>query len=144
MLTILQMLPDFHRSKAFFFLICHFFFFQTNNNNNNYPRGDSQVAVAQDSILAPVNGNANLTCQLVGSAARQLRIKWVRSDGRSLPVNSYENRGELFIQNVQQSDGGPYSCQALDSNGRIVFTTRTTLTISSKSEILSIMFISLH
>ena len=109
--------------------------FQNSDNNNNYPRGDSQVAVAQDSILAPVNGNANLTCQLVGSAARQLRIKWVRSDGRSLPVNSYENRGELFIQNVQQSDGGPYSCQALDSNGRIVFTTRTTLTISSKSEI---------
>ena len=102
------------------------------------------MAVAQDSILAPVNGNANLTCQLVGSAARQLRIKWVRSDGRSLPVNSYENRGELFIQNVQQSDGGPYSCQALDSNGRIVFTTTTTLTISSKSEILPIMFFSLH
>ena len=42
--------------------ICLFFLFQT---NDNHPRGDSQVAVPQDSILAPVNGNANLTCQLI-------------------------------------------------------------------------------
>ena len=69
----------------------------------------------------------------MGNAAGELRVKWVRSDGRSLPVNCYQNKGELFIQNVQQSDGGPYSCQALDANGRIIFIATTTLTISSKS-----------
>ena len=27
-------------------------------------------------------------------------VRWIRMDGQSLPSNSYENNGELFIQNV--------------------------------------------
>ena len=99
----------------------------------NYP---NEVLV-QDSVLAPVNGNARLSCQVVGNA-QGLSVKWVRTDGRELSQNAYQLNGELFIQNVQQSDGGPYGCQALDPNGRVIFTANTILRISSKSSIINI------
>ena len=91
----------------------------------------------EESILAPINGDTRLSCELRGNAASDLRIKWVRPDGRPLSENSYESRGELLIQNVQQSDGGPYNCQIFDSNGRIVFTAKTNLIISSKESFLN-------
>ena len=53
-------------------------------------------------------------------------------DRQSLPSNSYENNGELFIQNVKPSDGGRYGCQALDPNGRVIYTAITNLVISCK------------
>ena len=59
-----------------------------------------------DGILG---GNARLTCQIIGSASRNLRVQWVRMNGQPLPTNSYENNGELFIQNVQTLDGGRYT-----------------------------------
>ena len=55
----------------------------------------------EESILAPINGDTRLSCELRGNAASDLRIKWVRPDGRPLSENSYESRGELLIQNVQ-------------------------------------------
>ena len=59
-------------------------------------------------------------------------VRWIRMDGQSLPSNSYENNGELFIQNVKPSDGGRYGCQALDPNGRVIYTAITNLVISCK------------
>ena len=82
-----------------------------------------------DGILG---GNARLTCQIIGSASRNLRVQWVRMNGQPLPTNSYENNGELFIQNVQTLDGGRYGCQALDPNGRVIYTAVTNLVISCK------------
>ena len=59
-------------------------------------------------------------------------VRWIRMDRQSLPSNSYENNGELFIQNVKPSDGGRYGCQALDPNGRVIYTAITNLVISCK------------
>lgn len=94
------------------------------------PNPSSNEVIVQDSVMTPVNGNARLTCQIVGNV-QGMRVQWIRMDGRELPVNSYENRGELFIQNVQPMDGGPYGCQALDPNGRVIFTASTILVIST-------------
>ena len=66
---------------------------------------------------------------IVGSATG-LSVKWIRINGHALPTNSYENNGELFIQNVQSSDGGRYGCQALDPSGRVIYTAVTNLVIS--------------
>ncbi len=88
--------------------------------------------MVQDSVLAPVNGNARLACQIVGTVPN-LRVQWIRMDGQPLPQNSYENGGELYIQNVQPSDGGPYGCQAVDPAGRVVFTATTNLRVSGNA-----------
>ena len=100
------------------------------NENDYNDVENSQVVSVEDSVNAPLNGNARLTCKIIGPA--ELRIQWVRTDGQTLPSSSYDNGGELFIPNVQPEDSGPYACQALDPSGRIVFSANTRLVISSK------------
>ena len=99
------------------------------NNEDDYNNNNNQVVTVEDSVNAPLNGNARLTCKIIGPV--ELRIQWIRTDNRALPVNSYDNNGELYIPNVQPEDSGPYSCQALDPSGRVIFSANTRLIISS-------------
>jgi hypothetical protein len=102
------------------------------SDGSNDVGGQDEVVSVQQQALAPLGGNAELSCQIVGTVGG-LRVQWLRMDGQPLSSNSEERNGILIIRDVQHSDGGPYGCQALDQTGRVIFTATTTLVISGKT-----------
>ena len=61
----------------------------------------------------------------------QLRVRWSRRDGASLPRSAYERGSTLYLRGVEAGDAGDYACEAVDArSGAVVFTAVTTLAVS--------------
>lgn len=58
-----------------------------------------------------------------------MSVTWTKVDGE-LPRQSYEDRGRLYMQNLQEHDSGVYVCQA--RRGPEVAEKHVTVTVGRK------------
>ena len=100
-------------------------------NYNPAPRPDQSggVQVADQEFQAPLGGNAELKCFLVGNM-QNVRVQWVRQDGQRLPQGSYERGGILYLRDIMRDNSGAYSCQGVDPSGRVIFSATTNLVVT--------------
>ena len=85
--------------------------------------------MADQEFQAPLGGNAELKCFLVGNM-QNVRVQWVRQDGQRLPQGSYERGGILYLRDIMRDNSGAYSCQGVDPSGRVIFSATTNLVVT--------------
>lgn len=59
-----------------------------------------------------VDEDVTLRCQVPGVSNRRISWTWTRVDGQTLPRNSQNRGGDLFLYNIRPQDGGVYVCSA--------------------------------
>ncbi|KAL3282973.1 hypothetical protein HHI36_006131, partial [Cryptolaemus montrouzieri] len=111
----------------------------TSGNDNGYkdlerPQNPNDI----NHYTAPVGTQAELRCSISTTDNRydQVDTKWVRTDNAPLPENAFIRGGTLFIDNVQDSAKGPYSCLGTRrSTGQLLFTLNAYLDVISPPNI---------
>ncbi|XP_069692113.1 basement membrane-specific heparan sulfate proteoglycan core protein isoform X26 [Periplaneta americana] len=91
-------------------------------------RNDSSVVLTDDEFRVPVGGRAEMRCTVRGNRDR-IFLNWVRSGNLLMPQNHQIHEGVLYINNVQQSDEGEYSCLGIGPSGNILFTATARLVV---------------
>lgn len=56
-------------------------------------------------------------------------LNWIRSDNSLMPQNHQIHEGVLYINNVQPSDAGEYSCLGIGPTGTVLFTATARLVV---------------
>jgi hypothetical protein len=56
-------------------------------------------------------------------------LNWIRSDNSLMPQNHQIHDGVLYINNVQPSDAGEYSCLGIGPTGTVLFTATARLVV---------------
>jgi hypothetical protein len=56
-------------------------------------------------------------------------LNWIRSDNALMPQNHQIHDGVLYINNVQPSDAGEYSCLGIGPTGKVLFTATARLVV---------------
>ncbi|PNF14537.1 hypothetical protein B7P43_G15031, partial [Cryptotermes secundus] len=103
------------------------------SGSNIYPtyppgRNDSSVVLPDDEFIVPVNGRAEMRCIVKGNRDR-IFLNWIRSDNSLMPQNHQIHEGVLYINNVQPSDAGEYSCLGIGPTGTVLFTATARLVV---------------
>ncbi|KAK9869716.1 hypothetical protein WA026_003454 [Henosepilachna vigintioctopunctata] len=90
-----------------------------------------------NTYIAPVGTKAELRCTISSiNGNEQMDTQWIRSDNGPLPENAYIRRGTLYIDNVQESAKGLYSCLVTrKSTGQQLFTLNAYLDVISPPNI---------
>ncbi|XP_044751334.1 basement membrane-specific heparan sulfate proteoglycan core protein isoform X8 [Coccinella septempunctata] len=87
---------------------------------------------------APEGTQAELRCSIapLNNGLEQVDTKWVRANNSPLPENAFVRGGTLFIDNVQESAKGLYSCLGTRrSTGQLLFTLNAYLDVISPPNI---------
>nr|CAD7195790.1 unnamed protein product [Timema douglasi] len=90
------------------------------------PNGGVQVSDNVYRILE--GGRAEMRCMVRGNRER-IFLNWVRSDNGQMPSDHLVRDGVLYINNIEPSAAGEYSCQGIGQNGNVLFTATATLTV---------------
>ncbi|XP_021927336.1 basement membrane-specific heparan sulfate proteoglycan core protein isoform X6 [Zootermopsis nevadensis] len=103
------------------------------SGNTIYPtyapgRNDSRVVLSDDEFRVPVEGRAEMRCIVRGNHDR-IFLNWIRSDNSLMPQNHQIHEGVLYINNVQPSDAGEYSCLGIGPTGSVLFTATARLVV---------------
>lgn len=74
------------------------------------------VVIEDEVVTVAAGSRAELRCFIRGTS-RDIEIKWVRAENKSMPDQSRVENGTLTIDKVKPEDGGDYYCLGIVPNG---------------------------
>jgi len=76
-----------------------------------------------------------LEANVTGNMAGDIRVVWVRQDGRTIPSRHVQRDAVLYIQSADAEDGGVYVCRGMDPQGNVIFEFLANLVIQTAPQV---------
>ncbi|KAJ9584666.1 hypothetical protein L9F63_020991, partial [Diploptera punctata] len=98
------------------------------DNDRRPPYRNESIVLPEDEFRVPVGGRAEMRCLVKGNRER-IFLNWIRADNMMMPQDHLIRDGILYINNVQFSDDGEYSCLGIGPTGSVLFTATARLVV---------------